>query len=532
MTVATESRFVRWRLPVFDRNYGQLLTRYAPALFAVLNAVAFLLVRPDVNDLWAARARASAVRHGVGLTYWFAWFSGGSTPGNYSVLTPFVSAYTSAELLGALSAIAIPVLCVVLLRGTAHPIAGTSVAALAAGVNLWSGRVPFLFGAVFAVASLIALRRRKTAPAVILTVLSVLASPVTGVFTAVGLSGVFLSYREYRRISLITIIGAGAALGAVALVFGAPGPEPFSGGLLASVLVGLVVLQFARPSIWLRSTIWVAVIATAVLAVVPNGMGSNFARLAWYCLPAAVVALSKFRTKVAVLIVLPALVAGTIGTVMDVKNAGLPISKVSYYKPLAAQLDTISGLENYRVEVVSHGSHAAYDALLDHAVLARGWETQEDMALNQSLRKDTLDPVTYKVWLDNNAVGYIALPSMAVANLPEYDLVRKQHLSYLTLIWHTEDWKLYEVKNPTPIVPKPARLVDLSQSHLTIEVPCACTLSLRIRWSKFLHAEDKAPGGASTPARVIDDGSGWTTVTTTVPGTYVLRGSLSGGLLR
>ena len=33
-------------------------------------------------------------------------------------------------------------------------------------------------------------------------------------------------------------------------------------------------------------------------------------------------------------------------------------------------------------------------------------------------------------------------------------------------------------------------------------------------------------------AQVLDDGSGWTTLTTLKPGTYVLRGSLRGGLLR
>jgi hypothetical protein len=52
---------------------------------------------------------------------------------------------------------------------------------------------------------------------------------------------------------------------------------------------------------------------------------------------------------------------------------------------------------------------------------------------------------------------------------------------------------------------------------------------VRIRASKFLHAEERDTKAA---ARVSDDGSGWATITTPEPGTYVLRGSLSGGLLR
>jgi hypothetical protein len=52
----------------------------APTAFVLLNAIVFCLVRPDVPDLWAARARASAAEHGVGLTYWFSWFGGLTTP--------------------------------------------------------------------------------------------------------------------------------------------------------------------------------------------------------------------------------------------------------------------------------------------------------------------------------------------------------------------------------------------------------------------------------------------------------------------
>lgn len=529
MTAVAVRRDVRWRLPAFGRSRARLWAPYLPAIVAALNAVAFLLVRPDVNDLWAARARASAVQHGVGLTYWFSWFGGGSTPGNYSIITPYVSAFTTAELLGALSAVAIPLLCLVLVRGTPHPLAATWVAAYSAGVNLWSGRVPFLFGAAFGIGALITLRHKKVLWTVVLSVLSIVASPVTGAFTAMGLSGVFLSNREYRRISLITIASIGVGLIAVGVAFGAPGPEPFSNTLKVEVVSSLLLLQLARPVIWLRSTLWLSVIATFALAAVPNGMGSNFSRIVWYCLPVAVVALSRFRLWLIWLIIAPLVVAGTNGTVQDLQNAGLPISQVSYYKPLAAQLDTITGLDNYRVEVVNHGAHAAYDALLDHAVLARGWETQEDIALNSSLQQNGLDAVTYKVWLDNNAVGYVALPSTSVAQYPEYTLVQDQSLSYLKLVWHTDDWELFRVENPTPIVPSPAKLVDVNQSQLTVDIPCVCTVNVRVRWSKFLHAAQKS---ADVGAQVSNDGSGWTAITVPQPGRYVLSGSLSGGLLR
>lgn len=89
MTATISAPEQRPALPGRQRRWRIDPVHLAPTAFTLVNAIAFWLVRPDVNDLWAARARASAVSHGVGLTYWFSWFSGGSTPGNYSVLTPY-----------------------------------------------------------------------------------------------------------------------------------------------------------------------------------------------------------------------------------------------------------------------------------------------------------------------------------------------------------------------------------------------------------------------------------------------------------
>src|SRR3954451_1912566 len=171
------------------------LAALLPFLFAAANGLAFYLVRPDVNDLWAARARASAAAHGVGLTYWFSWFGGGTTPGNYSVLTPYASALIGTELVGALSALVTVGLVAVAVRGTRFPAAATWVAAVGAALNTWSGRVPFLFGMAFAVGAIIAVRAQRRVPAILLTLVGILASPVAGAFMCLGLSGTFLTTR-------------------------------------------------------------------------------------------------------------------------------------------------------------------------------------------------------------------------------------------------------------------------------------------------------------------------------------------------
>lgn len=514
----------------------------APTAFAVANAVAFFILRPGVNDLWAARARASAVSHGVGLDYWFSWFGGGSTPGNYSIVTPYLSAAIGTELVGALAAVAATVLITVAVRDTPHETVAACFGAVAVACNLWSGRVPFLLGGAAAIAAVIAVRRGRRWMTVALTLLSIAASPLTGAFLVLGLSGTFLTTRTraYRPIIGYAVVTAGLALLLTTLAFGAPGPEPFSNGLLLEVGIGFAVLWFAGPPDHLRTTFWVTVLATLVSWAVPNGVGSNIARFVWFCLSVAVLALSTKRSAVAALAVAAVIGVGAFTTVTDLRNATQPVSSVSYYATLAARLDRIPDLRNYRVELVDHGARAGYDALLDHAMLARGWETQEDTALNQSLNEDPLDPVTYKVWLDNNAVGYVALPSASVGGYPEYKLVASGTAPYLERIWGNARWDLFRVQDPTPIVARPASVVAHDQKSMTVRVPCACTVAVRVRWSKFLSAvrQEPAPSGSGTVdahpyqrAELRDDGTGWTVLTTPRPGTYVLRGSLR-GLLR
>jgi hypothetical protein len=512
-----------------------------PALFALANAVAFYIVRPGVNDLWAARARASAADHGVGLDYWFSWFGGGSTPGNYSIVTPYLCAAIGTELVIALATVVSAVLVCHLVRDTAHETSAAWLGAVALVCTLWSGRVPFALGAAPALGALLALRYGKRWMIVALTVLSISASPLAGAFLVLGLSGTFLTTRtkEYRPIIGYVVIPAALAFLLTTFAFGAPGPEPFTDALLGALCAGLILVFSGAPD-HLRTTFGVTLIAVVVAWAVPNGVGSNIARFVWFVLPVAALALSTKRVAIALLATAPLVAIGGITTVTDLVHASEPISSVAYYNTLVNRLDHIPDLRNYRVELVDHGARAGYDALLEHAWLARGWETQEDNALNGPLTQDPLDPITYKVWLDNNAVGYVALPSTSVVTYPEYKLVESGKATYLTRIWWDEKWDLFRVDNPTPIVAAPATMVRHDQKSMTLRVPCRCKVAVRVHWSRFLTAalQARAPSGRGTVdatpsenADVLNDGSGWTVLTTHKPGVYVLRGSLS-GLLR
>lgn len=494
-------------------------SRAAALLFALATSIGFVFTRPPVGDFWAAQARQSAASHGVGLKYWFSWF-GGTVPGHYSVVAPAVSRFVDVGVLGAVSTVAIVALCHVLLRESAHPVAGLWAAAIGATVNLWSGRVPFAFGTAVMLVVLLAVRYDRRWLAAGAALATALTSPVSAAILLLGLTGVFVHDQQRRAV----VVAAGGttlacSLG-LAVYFGLPGPETFRPASALLCAGAIAVLFLARPPAYLRTDLVVALVACALLAIIPNGMGSNFERLAWLCLPIAVVATAQARLPVVLLAGAAALGVAVGGTAQDLYIAAQPQSRTSYYNGLVAELDRISGLQNYRVEVVPDGTHVAAYALLDHAILARGYETQSDNKLHAVLSTPTLDAITFKTWLDNNAVGYVVLDRNTLQRGPEDQLVRSGSLPYLHEIWSDNHLRLFAVSNPSPVAAPPARVIDADQASLTVYVPQAGRVALRLRWSRFL----KVAGAERNGARLEPDGFGWTKLVVIRAGEYVLTG--------
>jgi hypothetical protein len=215
-------------------------------------------------------------------------------------------------------------------------------------------------------------------------------------------------------------------------------------------------------------------------------------------------------------------VLGIVETASDVAIATKPASSAAYYTPLAQELDAVHALGDYRLEVVQDGTHTAAYAVLNHATLARGYETQADNEFDSVLTRSTLDAASYKQWLDQNAVNLVAISRTAVHSSPEYTLVSRHRPAYLSRIWSSTGWLVYRVADATPIVGAPEAMIDPDQSTMTISVPCACTFSVRVRWSRLLRASAAA---SHHGAEVSNDGTGWTIVRTTRAGLYTLHGA-------
>jgi hypothetical protein len=492
---------------------------YLAPVFALLAAAAFLIAKPPVGDLWAARARESAAAHGVGLNYWFSWF-GGTVPGHYSVLAPYLTKVVGVVVLGAIGTVAITPLCYRLVQGSEHPALATWSAAIASSFSLWSGRVPFALGSAAMLVALLFVRGNRRLPAALAGIGTTLLSPVSGAFLILGLTGLYLHDPSRRKTTLAAVGATGACLIGVAIYFGMPGPQTFrpSSAILTASAIGAMLL--ARPPAYLRSVLVISLVACPLLAVIPNGMGSNFERFAFICLPVAVVATARTWWPLTALVTAFALGCGVGGSIRDLTVAAQPMSAASYYIGLNKQLDHTPGLAAYRVEVVPDGTYVAAYALLGHALLARGYETQTDNKLNAVVNAPTLDPVTYKVWLDNNAVGYVAIGRKTIQSQPEYRLVRSGTLPYLTQVWSDHNWTLYRVTDPSPIAAPPAKVTEADQAGLTIDVPKGGSVALRIRWSRFLQV--RGPRGIDTGLR--PDGQGWTKLVAPRAGTYVVSG--------
>jgi hypothetical protein len=506
-----------------------------PTLAAAVDAIVFVAASPPVPDLYAALARESAAAHGVGLTYWFAWFGGAATPGSYSVLSPELSRVVGVQLLGALSTIAITVLTWVALRQAPHPVLATWAATLFGAASLWCGRVPFAAGTALAVAAAAALGYRRTTVAAALAALSALVSPVSGVFLGIGVFVLFVTIPDRRRQCLAVGIVLGATLAGLAAVFGAPGPQPFKVSLAISAVVAAVALLLARPPVALRTAIGLAAVLCLVLFVVPNGLGSNIARLPLFVLPVLALAYApRFsahsRTTLPVLAlvaaVLPAGYLAVKQSVDDLRSAAQPSASADYYPSLTAALDRLEPeLRTCRLEVLDGVTHAGSYLLLGHAMLARGWETQVDHDRNGVVLSDDLDADRYRRWLDDNAVCFVALPADPAVTGSEADLLRGDRPDFLVPAWQDDRWLLLRVEQPEHLVESPVRVVSSSQAELILDVPCACSFAVRVRYSRFLVAD--ATGGNGT---VRENASGWSTVTVPRPGRYELRGSLLAGL--
>ena len=163
-------------------------------LAAVLAGV-YLVVQPYSADLAAQTYRTWLFEH-AGFVVWDnGWYAGHHVP-SYSILFPPLAAWTSPQWVGAVAAVVTAWAFERLVGDDAGARPAAWWFAAGTAVSLYTGRLTFALGLMFAVLAVLALRRERLVWSGALGALAALASPVAAAFLALALVAWWWSTRR------------------------------------------------------------------------------------------------------------------------------------------------------------------------------------------------------------------------------------------------------------------------------------------------------------------------------------------------
>jgi hypothetical protein len=485
---------------------------------AVLLAAAYLIASPMGRDLSAQLAHAELAESHPFALLDLRWYNG-FNPIGYSVLSPAVMALLGVRLTTALAYVASVLLFAALLKkvGVTRPVAGAITAALCLTGNLVTTRTTFALGLAIGLGALLAMVSGRLRVTCVLCVLAALSSPVAGLFLAVAGVALFLSGR--RPGGAMLAVSALVPTIAVELAFGNGGRQSF--GTQHAVLSFLICLLVAGVG-WRRSVIrWGALLMAGVVAaayLLPTPVGTTAARLPELFAAPIIVAIATVpflgvvaATTAAVLLVPPV-------SLTEVRERHDHALTADFYAPLLDQLAARKAAGPIEVVPARRRGEAAFVA--PAVALAKGWSRPPDIQRNPIFYDATLNPDTYRKWLYDNAISYVAVSKGPYdwAADDEATLVRRGFLWYLQPVWWDETWTLYKVKNPRPVIQLPGQVVARDATSLTFSLPSPGQYVFRVRWSPYLSASN----GCVRPAN-----NGWSMVVVDEPGTVKIKGSLT-----
>jgi hypothetical protein len=453
-------------------------------------------VAPRSEDL-AAHLLRGKLFAAEGFGIWNNWWYGGHNVPGYSVLFPPLGSLLTPQLVAAISAPISAALFESLTRRRYGEDAwvGALWFAVATGVNLFTGRLTFALGLVPALGTALALQRRRTETAVALAALTALASPVDALFAALaGAAQATTAYRGHRRLQpalpgLGVICAAGAPVLALAMAFPEGGVEPFAfSALWPIVLISLAALAaIPRADAPLRTGVALFAIGCIASYALSSPVGSNVTRLAPLLAGPLAALLWWPRRKMALLAVtLPLLYLQWQAPVRDVRTADDNREvTTAYFQPLVDYLSRQTG-PPFRIEIPFTLFHWEAYAVAPRFPLARGWERQLDTRYNRLFYERELTPARYDAWLHELAVRFVAVSDAELDYSAKAEVALiDRGLPFLRLVLKTRHWRVYEVRDPTPVVQGAATLEALGPNWLELHAHGAGTSIIRVRYSPY-----------------------------------------------
>jgi hypothetical protein len=509
-----------------------------------LLAVVYLILAPQSPDLAAASYRSDLFSR-VGFSLWDnSWYGGHHLPA-YSILAPALGALIGPQPLAAIAMVLATALFALCIAGRFPPTAVRIAAAwfaFGAGIALLSSRVPFDLGLAIALGAVVLAQRRRTASALLVSVLASLASPVAGAFLAMAMLAWTLTATdsgERRRAAVLTL-AALVPIAALTIVFPEGGSQPFVGSAFYPALAGVIVVGLAVPSGQRTLRIGVGIYALVLIGsfLVPSAVGGNADRLGALATgPVAACALygasASWRRWALLALAAPLLYWQANAPVTDfvstVSNRGV---ERSYYAPLTAELSRLGvgyGHSPARIEAVPTVDHWEASYLAPAVMMARGWERQLDRYRNGLFYGSAAPtPAVYRAWLSAEAISYIALPDASIdySGKAEAHLLQEPAVSgtggYLHEVWRSAHWRLFAVRDPAPLASPPARLVQAGTEDFTLIAPAPGNYTVRLRFTPYWALSEGSGCVAQAPG-------GWTEIRTRRAGALhaVIRFSLS-----
>ena len=517
-----------------SRAFSSLRTRRMLTWFVpVVGLALYLILVPPVPD-FAAQATRAAIFDKLGnVTWWPGWYGGLELP-SYSVIAPGLMATIGVATTGALASAICMWVAHQLFRESARPRAASVVFAASVLMNLFGGRITFLVGLAPAMLAVLALVRRHPWLAGVATVVSVLGSPLAGLFTGIVAAAVLLTDPSRRREALVTGIATAASLGTLAILFDNPGVMGSPPGQMFLALLGLALVVIACREPTIRVGAVIVAIGLVACMIVPNSVGLNLTRMVWLLAAPLIVGYGHRPDRHVVALTGLALIFPTVDVSWQLAEADSPSASEAYYTPLLDQLHERMNTDTHlgqRVEVVEPATKGAARYVGEEMPVARGWERQTDRTDNPIFYADDEHPLnatTYRAWLDRLAVAYVAVPDtrLDIASVDEAKLIAGG-LPYLHEVWHNGDWQLYEVIDSAPLA-RHAQVLSVDGNQLRLWVDHRARVKIQIRWSDHLAVLDGTyPVSEGVPAhgclsKVEDQGDEWTVLHARTPGAYVL----------
>jgi len=482
------------------------LRRYLePALVAALLGAVYLVVEPSSAD-HAAQVFRSGLFEQEGLGAWNnLWFGGHHLPG-YGLLFPLLASVIGAREVAVIAIVS----AAVLFAGIAYRHWGERARlavlwfAVGATISLYTGRLTFALGVAIALGAVFASQRGYRLTAIGLAALTPLGSPVAGLFLACGAVAYSLAERRREGIELaVTSVGMAVL---VALAFPEGGDEPFVfSSFDPAFLIALVAfLAVPREERLLRYGVgaYCAALATAFLIDTP--MGGNATRMGALLL-GPVLALGLWRRqRLALALLAPFVIWWQWGPVvrdLEIVHAD-PSVNAGYYGPLRDYLRGATEEQEYRVEVLPEVHHWEAAYVPRGVYIARGWERQLDRKLNPLFYEEPLTAAEYRHWLDDLAVGFVAVPDARLDYAAEGEAALiSEGLPYLEPAFQSENWRVYRVTDPSPLATGAAQLGKLTTEGFVLKASAPGTALVRVRWTPYWTVTDgrgcveESPGG-------------------------------------